>query len=87
MEWIMLKDKLPEDGSYNIFTDGKSIGVERFKEDAMDHFWPKGRYFELEDAIAWMPLKALYPLPEKIPGENDIYSDEYFLNHRDEFGI
>lgn len=80
MEWIMLKDKLPEDGTWNIFTDGTRVSIERFKEDAIDHFYPNGRWFELEDAIAWIALP--YPLPKKIPGENDIYSYEYYIKHK-----
>lgn len=87
VNWIMLKDKLPEDGTYNLFTDGKSISVERFKCDAIDHFWPQARWFELEDAIAWIPLKALYPLPEKKHLENDIYNIEYWLKHEEGWDI
>lgn len=59
-EWIPLKEKLPEDGTWNIFTDGKNISVERYKCDAIDHFYPNGRWFELEDAVAWMPLPQPY---------------------------
>lgn len=58
--WIRIKDKLPDDGTWNVFTDGKNISVERFKADAINHFFPQGRWFELEDAIAWMPLPELY---------------------------
>ena len=58
--WILVKDRLPEDGTWNVFTDGKAISVERYKMDAMDHFYPSGRWFELEDAVAWMPLPPHY---------------------------
>lgn len=58
--WILVKDRLPEDGTWNVFTDGKTISVERYKMDAMDHFYPSGRWFELEDAVAWMPLPKPY---------------------------
>lgn len=44
------------DGEWVIVTDGKTISVERIKKDAYDHFFPDGRWFELEDVIAWMPL-------------------------------
>lgn len=59
-EWIPVSERLPEDGTWNIFTDGKNISVERYKADALDHFYPSGRWFPLEDAIAWMPLPEPY---------------------------
>lgn len=58
--WISIKEKLPEDGSWNIFTDGKHISIERYKADAIDHFFPPARFFELEDAVAWMPGPGIY---------------------------
>lgn len=48
------------DGEWVIVTDGKNISVERIKKDANDHFFPNGRWFELEDVIAWMPLPTPY---------------------------
>ena len=48
------------DGEWVIVTDGKDISVERIKKDAYDHFYPNGRWFELDDAIAWMPLPTPY---------------------------
>ena len=48
------------DGEWVIVTDGKNISVERIKKDAYDHFFPNGRWFELEDVIAWMPLPKPY---------------------------
>lgn len=59
-QWILITERLPRDGSWNIFTDGKNISVERYKADAIDHFFPNGRWFQLEDVIAWMPLPAPY---------------------------
>lgn len=59
-QWIPIERELPRDGSWNIFTDGKNISVERYKADAIDHFFPNGRWFELEDVIAWMPLPTPY---------------------------
>ncbi len=59
-QWIPVSERLPRDGSWNIFTDGKNISVERYKADAIDHFFPNGRWFELEDVIAWMPLPEPY---------------------------
>lgn len=44
------------DGHWLIFTDGKEVSIERYKMDCEDHFLPNGRYFELQDAIAWQPL-------------------------------
>lgn len=58
--WISIKDRLPEDGTWNIFTDGESISVERYKYDAIDHFFPEGRWFTVEDVVAWMPLPEPY---------------------------
>ena len=59
-KWIPVSERLPKDGTWNIFTDGKNISVERYKEDAIDHFFPAGRWFQLEDVIAWMPLPEPY---------------------------
>ena len=66
-QWIPCSERLPEDGTWNIFTDGKSISVERYKADAIDHFFPEGRWFELEDVIAWRPL----PKPYRKEGEEE----------------
>ena len=59
-KWIPVSERLPRDGTWNIFTDGKNISVERYKADAIDHFFPNGRWFQLEDVIAWMPLPEAY---------------------------
>ena len=58
--WIPVSERMPRDGTWNIFTDGKNISVERYKADAIDHFFPNGRWFQLEDVIAWMPLPEAY---------------------------
>ena len=57
--WIPVTERLPEDGTWNIFSDGKNISVERYKMDAIDHFFPQGRWFSFDKAIAWMPLPKL----------------------------
>ena len=54
--WHMVGDGLPNDGEWAIFTNGKVVTVERFKEDAYNHFFPASEWFDFEDAIAWMPL-------------------------------
>ena len=59
-DWIPVSERMPRDGTWNIFTDGKNISVERYKADAIDHFFPNGRWFQLEDVIAWMPLPTPY---------------------------
>lgn len=59
-EWIPVSERLPENSSWNIFTDGKNISVERYKIDGIDHFFPPGRWFDLDDAIAWRPLPEPY---------------------------
>ncbi len=59
-EWIPLSEQLPEDGTWNLFTDGANMSVERYKADAIDHFFPEGRWFQLEQAVAWMPLPEKY---------------------------
>jgi len=64
-QWIPVSERLPSDGTWNIFTDGKNISVERYKADAIDHFFPNGRWFQLEDVIAWMPLPEPYKGGEK----------------------
>lgn len=48
------------DGEWVIVTDGKTISVERIKKDAYDHFFPNGRWFQLEDVVAWIPLPEPY---------------------------
>lgn len=69
-EWIPLKWEdeetkckildYPYDGKWVIVTDGINISVERIKIDAIDHFYPAGRWFELKDVVAWMPLPEPY---------------------------
>lgn len=59
-KWASVSKRLPEDGTWNLFTDGKSISVERYKADALDHFFPSGRWFQFDEAIAWMPLPEPY---------------------------
>lgn len=71
--WISFAEKLPEDGTWNIFTDGKSISVERYKHDAIDHFLPKPRFFELEDAVAWMPFPEF---PKDFKRWEDLWIDQ-----------
>ena len=63
--WIPVNERLPRDGSWNIFTDGTTISVERYKADAIDHFYPNGRWFSLDETIAWMPLPEPYKAESK----------------------
>lgn len=58
-EWIYINEKKPDDGDWCIFTNGSKVSVERYKEDAIDHFYPEGRWFNLDDVIAWIPLPEL----------------------------
>ena len=67
--WIPVSERLPRDGTWNIFTDGKNISVERYKADAIYYFFPKGRWFQLEDVIAWMPLPKPYKPNKKQSGK------------------
>ena len=67
--WIPVSERMPRDGTWNIFTDGKNISVERYKADAIDHFFPNGRWFQLEDVIAWMPLPEPYKPNKKQSGK------------------
>ena len=62
--WIPVSERLPEDGTWNVFTDGKAVSIERYKQDAVDHFYPQGRLFDFEDAIAWIPLPEGYNAEE-----------------------
>lgn len=59
-EWIPVSERLPEDGEWAIFTDGSTISVERYKADAIDHFYPQGRWFSFDKATAWLPLPEPY---------------------------
>lgn len=68
--WVPLTEALPEDGTWNLFTDGRRISLERYKQDAEDHFYPAGRYFDLAEAVAWMELpKQAWTLP--VPMETE----------------
>lgn len=58
--WIPCTERLPEDGKWCLFTDGEKVSVERYKLDAIDHFFPNGRWFNFVDAVAWMPLPKPY---------------------------
>ena len=68
-QWIPVSERLPRDGTWNIFTDGKNISVKRYEADAIDHFFPNGRWFQLEDVIAWMPLPEPYKPNKKQSGK------------------
>ena len=59
--WIPVSEKLPEDGKRVIwcFKDG-AINIERYKCDAIDHFYPQQGQHGLEEAVAWMPLPEPY---------------------------
>lgn len=60
-KWIPTSERLPEDGTWNIWQSKTgALSIERYKEDAYDHFSPSGRFFQLEDAVAWMPLPERY---------------------------
>ena len=60
-KWIPISERFPEDGTWNIWQSKTGvISIERYKEDAYDHFYPSGRFFSLEDAVAWMPLPERY---------------------------
>lgn len=64
--WIPTSERPPEDGTWNIWQSKTgALSIERYKEDAYDHFYPSGRFFELEDAIAWMPLPERYKEEEE----------------------
>lgn len=59
--WIPCSERLPEEGSWAIWCSSEgSIQVARWKIDALDHFFPDQGFFELEDAVAWMPLPEPY---------------------------
>lgn len=59
--WIPCTERLPEDGTWNIWQSKRGeLSVERYKADAIDHFFPSGRFFQFENAIAWMPLPEPY---------------------------
>lgn len=68
--WISVSERLPEDGTWNIFTDGKKVSIERYKSDALDHFYPNGRWFSLEEVVAWMPLPERYKTEREDKNEN-----------------
>ena len=67
--WIPISERLPEDGTWNLFTDGKKISIERYKLDAIDHFEPSGRFFSLEKTVAWQPLPERYEKERGVENE------------------
>ena len=69
--WIPISEISPNDGEWAIFTNGTQISIERYKMDALDHFYPSGRWFELEDVVAWMPLPKPYKPQDKEEEESD----------------
>lgn len=77
IRWIPFSEATPEDGEWAFFTNGKVISCERYKKDAMDHFFPAGRFFELEDAVAWMPKEAFGPLPENWMTWEDLWIKDF----------
>ena len=59
--WIPVEERLPEAGSWAIWCSNKGIiQVARWKMDAIDHFFPDQGFFQLDDAVAWMPLPKPY---------------------------
>ena len=64
-KWTLISEELPKDGFMYLFTDGYNISVERYKSDVIDHFYPEGRWFSLEEVVAWMPLPELNELFDK----------------------
>ena len=64
-QWIPCKKQMPEPDSWAIWCSKNGlIQVARWKEDAINHFWPDQGFFELEDAVAWMPLPIPYRPPK-----------------------
>ena len=60
-KWIPVSERLPEDGTWNIWQSKTgALSIERYKEDAYDHFCPSGRFFSFDEAVAWMPLPERY---------------------------
>jgi len=57
--FIKCEKRMPDPGSWAIWKNDKGhVIVARWKEDAIDHFWPDQRdfYFPLEEAVEWAPL-------------------------------
>lgn len=59
--WIPCSEQMPEEGSWALWCSKTGRRqVARWKTDVIDHFYPHQRFFELEDAVAWMPLPEPY---------------------------
>lgn len=78
-KWIPISERLPEDGTWNLFTDGKNVSVESYKSDALDHFYPDGRWFSLEEAVAWMPIPEPYREESKVSSDTNMKMKEDFF--------
>lgn len=61
-KWIPVSERLPDDGKWAIWCSNEGvIGIARYKEDGyFKCFYPNDASFELEDAVAWMPLPEAY---------------------------
>lgn len=60
-KWIPCSERMPEPGSWAIWCSYRGMRqIARWKEDAIDHFFPDQGFFQLEDAVAWMPLPEPY---------------------------
>lgn len=68
--WTPCSERLPEPESWAIWCSVKGIiQVARWKEDAIDHFFPDQGFFQLDDAVAWMPLPEPYKEQTEREGE------------------
>ena len=61
-KWTPCAERMPDDGKWAIWCSNEGvIGIARYKEDGyFKHFYPNDASFELEDAVAWMPLPEPY---------------------------
>jgi hypothetical protein len=52
--WISVKERLPEDSTMVLFTDGVTKGIGKFSEDGFYDYWYDG--FFNKPVTHWMPL-------------------------------
>lgn len=51
--WISTRDRLPEDRTWAIFSNGVDQSIEKYENG---NFSPQGRWFDFSSAVKWMPL-------------------------------
>ena len=65
-EWDGCNSSIPNeyDGKWIFVTNGECVSIERFKVDAIDHFYPESVKFSIEETTYWAPIPPV-PINKK----------------------